>query len=109
MERMHAAVRRNDPTTMTLFAPAEVNNRLMRHVGYESGFLPGEPMAFHIYCVTGTDGPGPTSPWTKGLCHFNDHFEVGHRAEVRYYPFPETATAPDSRPVRRQSLTHMLL
>jgi hypothetical protein len=75
MERMHGIIRQNDADTMvccpfppciltansllqTLFAPAEINNRLMRHVGYKAGFLPGEPMAFHTYCLTGTDGPG---------------------------------------------------
>ena len=54
MRRAHAQIRKNDPSTLTLFAPAEINNRLMRSVGYESGDLPGDAMAFHTYCVTGT-------------------------------------------------------
>ena len=56
MERIHAVIRKNDPATPVMYSPAEVNNRVMRKVGYEAGFLPGEPMAFHIYCLTGTDG-----------------------------------------------------
>jgi hypothetical protein len=56
MERIHAVIRKNDPDTPIMYSPAEVNNRVMRKVGYEAGFLPGEPMAFHIYCLTGTDG-----------------------------------------------------
>ena len=79
MTRMHAAVRSVDPDTFTLFSPAEINNRLMRHVGYQTGFLSGEPMAFHTYCVTGTDGPGPTTPFSVGLCHLNDGFQLEHR------------------------------
>jgi endoglycosylceramidase len=81
MKRMHAAVRSVDPDTFTLFAPAEVNNRLMRHVGYEAGFLPGEPMAFHTYCITGTDGPGPTTPLAIGVCHLNDGLQLKHRRD----------------------------
>eukprot|EP00756_Hemistasia_phaeocysticola_P041987 Hpha_TRINITY_DN16945_c0_g1::TRINITY_DN16945_c0_g1_i2::g.54648::m.54648/K05991/E3.2.1.123; endoglycosylceramidase len=80
MKRMHGVVRSIDPVTPTLYAPAEVNNRLMRHVGYEKGFLKGEPMAFHVYCITGTDGPGPTTPLTIDLCHFNDGFQLTTRA-----------------------------
>ena len=79
MKRVHSAVRAVDPDTMTLFSPAEVNNRFMRHVGYERGFLPGEPMAFHVYCVAGTDGAGPTTPVAKEICHFNDEFQLETR------------------------------
>ena len=79
MQRMHARVRDEDPDTPTLFSPAEINNRFMRRVGYEEGFLPGEPMAFHVYCITGTDGDGPTTPITKGICHFNDAFQLTQR------------------------------
>jgi endoglycosylceramidase len=53
MTRMHTAIRANDLHTPVLYAPAEVNNRAMRRVGYEDGFLRGEPMAFHVYCLTG--------------------------------------------------------
>lgn len=81
MQRMHAAVRSVDPDTFTLFAPAEINNRLMRHVGYEAGFLPGEPMAFHTYCITGTDGPGPTTPLAVVVCHLNDGLQLQHRRD----------------------------
>jgi hypothetical protein len=52
----------------------------MRRVGYEDGFLPGEPMAFHVYCLTGTDGDGPTTPFTKELCKFNDGDQMKQRA-----------------------------
>lgn len=79
MQRMHDVVRENDKDTPTLYAPAELNNRFMRHVGYQNGFLPGEPMAFHVYCVTGTDGDGPTSVLDIDICHFNDDFQLGHR------------------------------
>ncbi len=81
MKRMHKAVRSVDPDTFTLFAPAEVNNRLMRHVGYEAGFLSGEPMAFHTYCITGTDGPGPTTPLAIGVCHVNDGLQLKYRRD----------------------------
>ena len=60
MKRMHGVIRANDARTMVLFSPAEANNRFQRPVGYEAGFLPGSPMAFHTYCLTGTDGPGPS-------------------------------------------------
>eukprot|EP00656_Telonema_subtile_P057434 TRINITY_DN9447_c0_g1_i2.p1 TRINITY_DN9447_c0_g1~~TRINITY_DN9447_c0_g1_i2.p1 ORF type:complete len:288 (+),score=63.89 TRINITY_DN9447_c0_g1_i2:261-1124(+) len=79
MQRMHGIIRKNDPDTMVLYSPAEVNNRLMRKVGYQTGFLPGEPMTFHTYCITGTDGPGPTTPKTIALCHFNDGFQLKQR------------------------------
>lgn len=72
MERMHTLIRQNDKATPVLYSPAELNNRFMRPVGYERGFLPGEPMAWHVYCLTGTDGDGPTTNLTKELCHFND-------------------------------------
>eukprot|EP00756_Hemistasia_phaeocysticola_P032713 Hpha_TRINITY_DN16425_c0_g3::TRINITY_DN16425_c0_g3_i4::g.159468::m.159468/K05991/E3.2.1.123; endoglycosylceramidase len=80
MQRMHGVVRSVDTETPTLFAPAEINNRAMRHVGYEAGFLKGEPMAFHVYCITGTDGPGPTTPITIDVCHFNDKFQLSTRS-----------------------------
>ena len=80
MERMHAVVRKEDSDTPTLFSPAELNNRFMRRVGYEEGFLSGEPMAFHVYCFTGTDGDGPTTAFTKELCHFNDGFTLSQRS-----------------------------
>ena len=50
MQRAHDVIRQHDPETPVLFSPAEVNNRLLRPVGYEEGFLPGEPVictAFH--------------------------------------------------------------
>ena len=82
MSRMHRIVRANDPNTTVLFAPAEINNRFMRPVGFEKGFL-GDPggaaMAFHTYCVIGTDGPGPTTPVTQELCHVNDGLQLGNR------------------------------
>ena len=78
-KRLHDVIRKEDPSTPVLYAPAEPNNRFMRHVGYEAGFLPGEPMAFHVYCITGTDGPGPTTPATKELCHINDGFQLKNR------------------------------
>ena len=46
MKRAHAKVRENDKAV--LFSPAELNNRAFRKVGYNRGFLPGEPMAFHV-------------------------------------------------------------
>ena len=79
MERIHAIIRDNDKDTPIMYAPAEVNNRAMRSVGYEDGFLAGEPMAFHTYCITGTDGAGPTTPATIELCHFNDDFQLNTR------------------------------
>ena len=42
MQMTHDTIRAVDPNTPTLYAPAELNNRLMRSVGYDSGFLPGE-------------------------------------------------------------------
>lgn len=81
MERMHDVIRANDEKTPVMYSPAELNNRFMRHVGYESGFLRGEPMSFHVYCITGTDGDGPTSPFSIPLCHFNDDFQLTHREE----------------------------
>jgi endoglycosylceramidase len=80
MTRIHDVIRAEDPDTLTLYAPAEINNRAMRRVGYEEGFLPGEPMAFHVYCLTGTDGDGPTTPFTKELCKFNDGDQIGQRS-----------------------------
>ena len=50
MQRAHNIIRQHDAETPILFSPAEINNRLMRSVGYEKGFLPGEPVicdAFH--------------------------------------------------------------
>ena len=58
MKKMESIVHENDPLTPVLFSPGELNNRLMRSVGYDEGFLSGNPMAFHVYCVVGTDGPG---------------------------------------------------
>ena len=70
MERIHAIIRKNDNDTPILYAPAEVNNRAMRKVGYEDGFLAGEPMAFHTYCITGTDGAGNIIfTLTETCCH----------------------------------------
>jgi len=74
MQRMHDIIRSVDNDTLVLYAPAEVNNRAMRKVGYEQGFLPEAAMAYHIYCIVGTDGDGPTNPLLKDLCHFNDGF-----------------------------------
>ena len=51
MKRTHAEVRKNDMETPVLFSPAELNNRAFRRVGYDRGFLPGEPMAFHVLCL----------------------------------------------------------
>jgi endoglycosylceramidase len=81
MQRIHDVIREVDDQTMTLYAPAEVNNRFQRHVGYKAGFLPGSPMAFHVYCITGTDGPGPVTPITKDICHFNDGFQLRNRRD----------------------------
>lgn len=81
MQRIHDAIRKVDNETMTLYAPAEVNNRFQRHVGYKKGFLPDSPMAFHVYCITGTDGPGPVTPITKDICHFNDGFQLKNRRD----------------------------
>ena len=84
MQRMHRIVRSVDATTPILFSPAELNNRLGRSVGYDAAFLPGEPMAFHIYCLTGTDAAGPTTPLTKALCHIVDHHQIDTRtADLR--------------------------
>lgn len=87
MSRMHKVVRAADPDTLVLFAPAELNNRLMRKVGYEAGFLndpAGAAMAWHIYCITGTDAAGPTTWFTKALCHVNDGLQKSKRdADVR--------------------------
>jgi len=79
MQRMYDIVKAVDPETLVLFAPAEVNNRAMRRVGYEEGFLPEAGMAYHVYCIVGTDGDGPTTLPLKGLCHFNDHFQMKQR------------------------------
>jgi endoglycosylceramidase len=79
MTKMHDVVRAVDPDTLVLYAPAEVNNRAMRRVGYEAGFLPEAAMAYHVYCVVGTDGDGPTTPLLKELCHFNDGFSLKQR------------------------------
>jgi len=62
-----------------MYAPAEVNNRAMRPVGYEKGWLPEAAMAYHVYCIVGTDGDGPTNPILKELCHFNDGFTMKQR------------------------------
>ena len=81
MQRTYDTIRRGggDADTPVLYAPAELNNRLMRSVGFEAGFLPGEPMAFHVYCLTGTGGDGPTTPQQVELCHFNDGFTLAQR------------------------------
>jgi len=79
MQRMHDIVRAEDPDTLVLYAPAEVNNRAMRRVGYEHGFLPEAAMAYHVYCIVGTDGDGPTTMPLKELCHFNDGFQLTQR------------------------------
>jgi len=81
MQRMHDIVKAADPNGMVLYAPAEVNNRAMRHVGYDAGFLPEAAMSYHVYCVVGTDGDGPTNPILKELCHFNDGFQMKHREQ----------------------------
>ena len=73
MEKMEKVVHDQDALTPVLFAPAELNNRLMRSVGYEENFLTGNPMAYHVYCVVGTDGPGPTTPLTKGFATSTMH------------------------------------
>ena len=84
MRKMHETIRRFDPSTPVLFSPAEVNNRLMRPVGYENGFL-GDPrgtaMAFHTYCVIGTDAAGPVGMFQKALCHTNDGLQLSRRVE----------------------------
>ena len=80
-ERIHSIIRSEDPDTPVLFAPIEMNNRMMRNVGFKEGFLPNEPMAFHVYCITGTDSDGPSSKFTKALCHLNDYFQVKPREE----------------------------
>lgn len=79
MQRAHDVIRQHDPETPILFSPAEVNNRLLRPVGYEEGFLPGEPMAFHVYCDIGTDGAGPTSWLEKEVCKLDDNFTLVQR------------------------------
>lgn len=81
MQRMHDVVKGVDPDSLILYSPAEVNNRAMRHVGYENGFLPEAAMAYHVYCIVGTDGDGPTNPILKELCHFNDGFQMTNREE----------------------------
>merc|ERR1712039_1080110 len=81
MQRMHDVVRSVDPDTLILYAPAEVNNRAMRSVGYQHGFLPDAGMAFHVYCVVGTDAGGPTNPISKELCHLNDGFSMKTRQD----------------------------
>jgi hypothetical protein len=55
-------------------------------VGYADGFLRGEPMAFHAYCITGTDGDGPTTAVTKALCHANDGLQVGDSVALQRTP-----------------------
>jgi hypothetical protein len=35
MQRIHDVIRKEDALTPTMFAPAEINDRLMRHVGYQ--------------------------------------------------------------------------
>eukprot|EP00945_MAST-04E_sp_MAST-4E-sp1_P007820 g7820.t1 len=79
MQRSHGIVRQNDARTPVLYSPAELNNRIFRHVGYEDGFLPGEPMAFHVYCLLGTDGPGPVTGLEKDICRFDDNFTLSTR------------------------------
>ena len=79
MKRTHEHVRKNDLETPILFSPAELNNRAFRRVGYEHGFLPGEPMAFHVYCLVGTDGPGPDTPFEIELCKLDDNFTLSQR------------------------------
>jgi endoglycosylceramidase len=79
MEMTHATIRSVDSDTLTFYAPAELNNRLMRQVGYDYPFLPGEPMAFHVYCLTGTDGDGPVTTQQVQFCHFNDGFTLTQR------------------------------
>ncbi|CAK0799141.1 unnamed protein product [Prorocentrum cordatum] len=84
MQRMHDVIRGVDKDAgcwPILYAPAEVNNRLMRRVGYERGFLPGAGMAYHVYCVVGTDGPGPTTPTQIKLCNYNDKSQMKQRQE----------------------------
>lgn len=81
MQRMHDVIRAVDEEALILYAPAEINNRLMRRVGYERGFLPGAGMAYHVYCVVGTDGPGPTTPTQEKLCHYNDKSTMKQRQE----------------------------
>ena len=72
-------MRKNDKETPVLFSPAELNNRAFRKVGYNRGFLPGEPMAFHVYCLVGTDGDGPDNPFEIELCKLDDNFTLSQR------------------------------
>jgi len=81
MQRMHDIVKAADPDALIFYAPAEVNNRAMRRVGYEEGFLPEAAMAYHVYCVVGTDSEGPTTTFLKELCHFNDGFTLKQRQD----------------------------
>ena len=79
MKRAHAKVRENDKETPVLFSPAELNNRAFRQVGYNRGFLHGEPMAFHVYCLVGTDGDGPDNPFEIEICKLDDNFTLSQR------------------------------
>ncbi len=79
MQRTHDIVREHDKHTPVLFSPAELNNRAFRRVGYEKGFLPGEPLAFHVYCLVGTDGDGPDTPFQIELCKLDDNFTLSQR------------------------------
>ena len=78
-ERIHKIIRKEDPNTLILYSPIEMNNRLMRNVGFPTGFLPNEPMAFHVYCLMGTDSAGPVTFLEKAVCHANDFFQVNQR------------------------------
>ena len=84
MRAMHAVVRAVDPRTAVLYSPAQINDDAMRRVGFERGFLTSEPMAFHVYCIEGTDSVGPATPGVQALCHVNDGAQVDvRRADLK--------------------------
>ncbi len=41
-------------------------------------------MAFHVYCIEGTDSVGPATPAVKALCHVNDGAQLDvRRADLK--------------------------
>jgi endoglycosylceramidase len=79
MQKMHDIVREVDPDTLVLYASSEVTDLLMRRVGYESGWLPEAALAWHAYCIIGTDGDGPTTPLLQAFCHVDDELAMKQR------------------------------
>ena len=48
-------------------------------LGYNRFLHGGEPMAFHVYYLVGTDGDGPDNPFEIEICKLDDNFTLSQR------------------------------